>query len=107
MNRWKTAFWLAAAVLVVSNLFWLYIALDAGISQTYLEASYDEQQKASADLGSLVVKGATKYSRKDVLHMLRRAKPSAFIVEEGDKIIFEGIVFRFESDRLVEVGGAQ
>ena len=103
MNRWKIAFFAVLGVLVLSNAFWAYQFVDSAVSYTYLESSYDEQRRAAAELGQLIVKGAKNYTKADVRHLLRQAKPDAFIVDEADSLNFEAITFRFEADRLVEV----
>jgi hypothetical protein len=100
---WKVAFILSLVLLVCSNIFWLYVTIDGGISYTYLQSSYLDKDKATKDLGSLIVKGSKAYSKKDLLHLLRQAKPEAFIVDEPNKLIFEGIEFYFKDDHLVEV----
>jgi len=105
MNKWKVSFFVCLLTLVGSNLFWLYMAIDFGITYNYQQVSYDENHEAVEALGSLIVKGAKDYSQKDMLHLLRQAKPSAFIVEEQNSISFDGIHFIFENGKLVDVNG--
>jgi len=103
MNRWKIAFFSVLGLLVLSNAFWGYVFVDSAASYTYLESSYDDQRRAVAELGELIVKGTRNYTKADVLHLLRQAKSDAFIVDEADSLDFEGITFRFAADRLIEV----
>lgn len=62
------------------------------------------QDQLITDMGNLIVQGIESKSKKDVLFLLRQAKPDAFIVDEGDVVIFENIAFKFEQDKLVKVG---
>ncbi len=62
------------------------------------------QDQLINDMGSLIVQGIESKNKKDVLFLLRQAKPDAFIVDEGDILIFENIAFEFEQDKLVKVG---
>ena len=32
MNKWKVSFFVAVAVLIATNIFWLYSAIDAGVT---------------------------------------------------------------------------
>ena len=103
MNRWKVAFFVAILVLVLSNIFWVFSVLDQSISYTYLQDSYNEKSRSVSNLGNLIVQGSDQYSKEDLLHLLRQSKPDAFIVDEGDTIIFEQIKFEFSDGKLVEV----
>ncbi len=102
-NKWKILFILCFACLVVSNIFWVYSSIDSGVTLTYKHVVIDEQNNTIKTLGSLIVLGSQDYSKKDILHLLRQAEPDAFIVEEFDEIIFQGIKFRFEQDRLISI----
>ncbi|OOE91919.1 hypothetical protein BZG76_08705 [Salinivibrio sp. AR647] len=57
MNNWKASFFVTLTLLVGSNLFWLYSAIDAGITYTYQQVSLDDLNDAHSFLGDLVVKG--------------------------------------------------
>jgi len=101
MNKWKWAFFVCLSVLVLSGLFFIYSAIDQGVSYTYLEVSYDYQVAANKVLGNLIVQGGKEYSQKDFLHLLRQAYPKEFIVEKENMIIMGHNQFKFENDRLV------
>lgn len=103
MNKWKIAFFVAILVAVASNGYWFMRVVDSAISYSYLNDSYEDEASRFDALGKLVVLGSTEYSQADILHLLRQTDVEAFIVEEIDKIAFEGIEFVFVDDRLVEV----
>ena len=103
MNKWKISFIICLIILLISNLYWLYVAFDSGVTQTYQQVTIDDQNEIINSLGDLIVKGAKEYNKKDILYLLRKSKPNALIVEEGNKIFYEGTQFVFENDKLVNV----
>lgn len=105
MSKWKIAFLVSLAAFLATNGLWAYLFVDQSITLMYTDASSREQARAIQDLGALIVKGGESYTKEDVVFLLRQAKPDAFIVDNGEVVIFEGIAFRFSGDTLVEVGG--
>lgn len=103
MNKWKMAFFVVLFLSLASNVYLFYHLVDHGISYSYLHDDYEAQSKQLNTLGELVVVGANKYTKADILHLLRQAKKDAFIVEEDDAIFFEGIRFTFEDEKLTKV----
>ena len=103
MKKWKIAFFTSLVLLLGSNAFWFYIVVDQAISYSYLHDSNEYALESKGELGDLIVKGASKYDQKDILHLLRQADPQSFIVEEGDKIITSYGVFNFKDGKLVSV----
>ena len=105
MNKWKLSFFITLLALLVTNAFWFYTAIDAGVTYTYQQVSLDDKSKSVKMLGELIVKGGKKYTKKDILHILRQANKEAFIVEEENLINVEGTSFIFKNNKLVEVKG--
>jgi len=105
MNKWKLSFFFTLVLLLVSNLFWFYSALDAGVTYTYQQVSLDDKTKAVKILGELIVKGGNKYTKKDILHLLRQAYKDALIVEEENSININGVHFIFKDGNLSEIKG--
>ena len=105
MKVWKILFFVGLSLLVISNLFWIYIAIDAGISQTYQKETLEEKQKAVIVLGDLIVKYGQNYSKKDILHILRQYRSEALIVDSGEYIDFDGIKFYFADEKLIKIEG--
>ncbi|WAR45629.1 Imm58 family immunity protein [Methylomonas rapida] len=105
MNKWKASFFVILALLIATNVFWLYTTIDAGVTYTYQQVTLDEKSKAVGMLGALVVKGGQQYTKKDILHILRQLNKDAFIVEEANLIDVEGVQFIFVNGKLVEVKG--
>lgn len=105
MKRWKRAFLVTLAILVATNLIWFYSVIDSGVTYTYQQVSLDEKSRAVKMFGELIVKGGQKYTKKDILHILRQANKEAFIVEEENSIDVEGVKFIFTNGKLSEVKG--
>lgn len=103
MNKWKVSFFVTLILLLASNIFWLYSAIDTGVTYTYQQVSLDDLNDAHRFLGELVVKGGKEYSQKDILHLIRQSNPNAFIVEEGNKIMANKVTFTFEGGKLSKV----
>jgi len=105
MNKWKLSFFIVLPLLIITNIFWLYLVIDVGITRTYQQVSLEEKSKALAILSSLVIKSGQQYKKKDILHMLRRLNKDAFIVEEENLIEVDGVKFIFENGTLSEIQG--
>ena len=88
MNNLKKSFLICLAVLIISNLYWLYVVFDSGVTQTYQQVKIDDQNEIINSLGDLSVKGAKEYNKKDILYLLLKSRPDALIVEEGNKIFY-------------------
>jgi hypothetical protein len=103
MKKWKAGFLGALALLVVSNLFWVYVFIDQAVSYSYLQESMADKENSISVMGELLVEAGKDYGQKDVLHLLRLKYPDDFIVEEGDKIIMGNVFFLFKNDKLAAV----
>ena len=105
MNKWKSSFFIAFLILLVSNAFWLYVTIDAGITYTYQQVTLEGKSNAVEMLGELIVKGSSNYTKKDILHLLRENNKESFIVEEDNLISIKGVKFKFNNGVLFEVSG--
>jgi hypothetical protein len=105
MNQWKVSFFVAVVVLIATNIFWLYSAIDAGVTYTYQQVSLDEKSKAVGMLSALVVKGGQQYTKKDIHHILCQVNKDAFIVEEENLMDVDSVKFFFTNGKLSEVTG--
>ena len=103
MHRWKIAFFIVLLVALASNAYWFIRVVDSAISYSYLNDSYVAETGRFEAISKLVVAGSTEFSQADILHLLRQSNPEAFIVEDENTVVFEGIEFVFVNDRLTEV----
>lgn len=103
MNKWKVAFFFTLPFFLLSMLCVLYLLINNGTSYTYLKVSYDDQVAANKVLARMVVKAHTNHSQQDLLYILRSQHPDGFIVEEGNTLIMDNLVFEFNNDRLDQI----
>lgn len=102
MKKWKLAFFVTFLLLIGSNIFWLYVVINSGVTYTYQQASLDELKHAHEFLGGLIMKECGKCSQKDVLHLLRQSYPGEFIVEEGNEITINRVTVQVLSvDKII------
>jgi predicted metal-dependent TIM-barrel fold hydrolase len=101
---WKRAFYAALVLLAASNLGWMYVVVDHGVTDTYQEV-VDQETRAGLGVMKRLVPRAAPLTRADVLTLLRQTNPDAFIVNTDTSVILGGLHFEFEQERLVRVGG--
>ena len=103
MKKWKISFFVMLVILIASNLFWAYQVLDQGITVTYHQVTIDNQKKSIEILGRLIKQNASNLNQKDILYLLRKSSPEAFIVEERNLVILDGLKFEFSDGKLVKI----
>lgn len=103
MQKWKWLFFSFLGLFVVTNLFWVFTVVDMSVTQGYKQVSLDAKTKAITMLGTLIVQESRRYSKKDMLHILRRTYKDAFIVDEGNVIDVEGVRFVFVDGMLSRI----
>ena len=85
--------------------FGFIIVIDNGITHTYQQVSFDEKSRAVKLLGDLIVKEGQKYTKKDILYMLRQRNKESFIVEKENVISIDSVKFIFKNDKLINIDG--
>ena len=105
MRKWKISFFIVLLLLVVSNLYWAFTVVDTAIPYSYQKASLNSKHQSVEMLGALIVEGGKKYTKKDILHILRKNNKNAFIVEKESLISVEGVKFIFKNGVLSKVVG--
>ncbi len=107
MVSWKSAFFVLCAFTLMETAWFLYRAVDFGVTYTYMSEGYMSCTQDLDVLERLAAVTGNKRSRKEVLALLRQQNPSAFIVEERRMIGIGGLHFTFaKNGELVEVRGA-
>ena len=101
-NKWKTAFFVCVALLVISNLLLVNSLINQTSSLTYLRHSHNNQIKANKVLGNLVIKSGWEYSQEDILNFLRQEYEYHPIVVKGNTIKMGSNSIEFENDILIE-----
>lgn len=100
--NWKRAFSAAAVLLAVSNLGWMYVVVDHGVTDMYAQV-VSEETDADLALMHRLVPRAAPLTRAEVLTLLRQTNPDALIVDHGNEVTIGGLRFSFEQERLVQV----
>lgn len=101
----KKSFFITLLILVVTNVFWIYIVIDNGITHTYQQVTFEKKLETIKILSDFLVKEGEKYTKKDILYMLRQRNKESFIVEKENSINIENIKFIFKNNILIEIEG--
>ncbi|RIX47530.1 MAG: hypothetical protein D3M94_07605 [Rhodocyclales bacterium GT-UBC] len=104
MKRTTVSISLLVLALVVTNAWWAYRLLDAGVSYTYQGVSLEENQQAlSQALAIIKVLGANKASREQVVEAAQKSWPSTEPFEKDGYFWVGRLGLRFnETGNLVE-----
>jgi hypothetical protein len=104
MRRTTIAISLLAVALVVTNAWWAYRLLDAGVSYTYQGASLEENQQAlSQALGIIKVLATNNASREQIVLAAQAAWPSTEPFEKDGYLWVGRLGLRFnQAGHLVE-----
>jgi len=89
INKWKWAFFISTALLISAVAFLLYAVMDQGVTITYMSQGYGDTEKDLERLAKVFPKDV--YSKKDIVYLLRREYPEAFIVEGKCTVQLRGL----------------
>lgn len=95
MNHWKTAFFGLLILAALGGTAAAYGLLDQGVTLTYMQQSYVETIEDLEVLQRLVPAAAPRLNRADVLTLLRRQHPRAFIVATDTSVQIGQLTFHF------------
>lgn len=84
--RWKILFWVSLGLLVLSNIFWIYVILDNAVGMTYFK---DTCTKHEGDM--LVLKGIleTKLTKENTISFLNQHKVKFESFPKGDEFVIQ------------------
>ena len=104
MRKSSVAISLLAVALVLSNGWWAYRALDAGVTHTYPGASLEEAQQALAQaLAVIKANAGPNPTREQVISAAQAAWPAVEPFEKDGYLWVGRLGLRFnETGRLVE-----
>ena len=78
MKRSTIAILGLSAVLIATNVFWLYKMVDAGISYTYLQTSYEDARGTALQAMALLPEVASQSTtRQAAIDAVQRVQPEA------------------------------
>ena len=95
-SRWKIAFFVLTGVFLLVTAFLLYGIIDQAVTISYMSQGYNQTKK---DLEILAgVYPHDRYTKKDIVVVLRRSNPDGFIVESECAVQLDGIRFEFDKN---------
>ena len=101
-NKWRIAFLATFAASLPVIVFLGYLTIDQGVTVTYMSQGYAETKDDLSRLAKIFPKST--YSKNDILFLLRKNDPRAFIVETPCTIQLQGLRFEFnEQDKLMNI----
>jgi hypothetical protein len=108
MSRSTAAIIVLAIALLVSNAWWLYVLVDAGVTRTYLDASLEEHKQAlDQTLALLPVVARPGVSRTDVISAARHPDLKIPPFDKDGFVWVDRIGLRFSgSGQLIEASRA-
>ena len=94
-TKWKWAFFISIAVSAIVFVIMAYGLLDQSITITYMSEGYEKTER---DLKRLATIFPNDYDKKDILFLLRKKNPDAFIVENDCTVQLNGLRFEFDGN---------
>ncbi len=100
-NKWKIAFFTCLTLLIILSVCSAYMVINQAVSYTYLSDSLDKANRDQKLLIDLIPKDTSK---KDLVFMLRQARPDELIVEKDSLVHINGLTFVFaENDTIKSI----
>jgi hypothetical protein len=101
-HKWRTAFFVTVIIAVLLVAFLGYSVIDQAVTITYMSDGYSRTEKDLKTLGDAFPRD--RYSKKDIVVLLRKIDPQGFIVETNCTVQLNGLRFEFDGKgRLVGV----
>jgi hypothetical protein len=101
-SSWRLAFFAALTIGVVIIALLAYGILDQAVTITHRSDGHSRTEKDLKTLASIFPRD--RYSKKDILALLRKRDPKGFIVEKPCTVQLNGLRFEFDNKaRLVNV----
>jgi hypothetical protein len=95
-SRWRLAFFVTAGVSLPLIAFLVYGIIDQAVTITYMSQGYEDTIKDLEVLASAFPRD--RYNKKDIVVVLRRENPDAFIVESACSVQLNGVRFDFNKN---------
>ena len=101
-RKWKIAFFTALVITLPTITLLGYGFVNEAVTISYMSEGYKDTEKALNRLGEIFPHDA--YTKKDILVLLRRNNPDAFIVETKCNISLGHLRFDFDNkNKLVNI----
>jgi hypothetical protein len=102
VQKWRLALIVITVIAIACIGFLSYIALDASVTISDMTRGRSDTEKSLKRLAQIFPKDS--YSKKDVLYLLKKDNPGAFIVESQCAVQIDGLRFEFDtSGKLINI----
>lgn len=104
MNKWKIAFWVCLALLLISiggNLFLGYGIIDQAVTHTYQKVSHTDTEDDLEQLVELI--NRTDLSKSEIIQVLEKHEFAEFMNFDSDTVELKRINIIFEDGKLAEI----
>ena len=100
-NKWRLAFWICFASLLVIGLFGFYQIIDQAVTITYMREGYTDTEN---DLETIIeLTNTTDLTKQEIKIKLQNHRLYEFMDFKTDTIGLERILLIFENDRLEKI----
>jgi hypothetical protein len=101
MNKWRIAFWICLAVLIIVSVISVYFIVDQSVTLMYTEEGYQDTDNDLMDLTEIINK--TDLSKKEITNLLRHHKVHEHGEYLADTISFNKIQLIFKNGKLHQI----
>jgi predicted PurR-regulated permease PerM len=101
MNKWKIAFWICLALLVLVTMFSIYSIIDQGVTLTYQKEGYIDTENDLDQLIEIIKK--TDLTKSQIKNELKNHKLYEYMNFNSDTISLDRVLLIFENDKLKNV----
>jgi hypothetical protein len=101
MNKWKIAFWICFALLVLVTMFSIYSIINQGVTLTYQKVGYTNTENDLDQLIEIIKK--TDLTKLQIKNELKNHKLYEYMNFNSDTISLDRVLLIFENDKLKNV----
>ena len=101
MNKWKIAFWICFALLVLVIMFSAYSIIDQGVTLTYQKEGYTNTENDLDQLIIIIKK--TDLTKSQIKNELKDHKLYEYMNFDSDTISLDRVLLIFENGKLKNV----
>jgi len=101
MNKWKIAFWICFALLVLVTMFSIYSIINQGVTLTYQKVGYTNTENDLDQLIEIIKK--TDLTKLQIKNELKNHKLYEYMNFNSDTISLDRVLLIFENDKFKNV----
>jgi len=101
MNKWKIAFWICFALLILVTMFSIYSIINQGVTLTYQKVGYTKTENDLDQLIEIIKK--TDLTKLQIKNELKNHKLYEYMNFNSDTISLDRVLLIFENEKLKNV----